>query len=534
MDSMKRCLCVLALLGLVTGMRAQGPAGGEERSERIRELERRLEQLQEAFERTPAEQKQQMEALQRELELVRREGVRTSDAGAVASGAVAAPVASGPEAAGGAGSLRAPGPFSWRLGGGGGGLGGGGTYVDVGLVGTFAVGTSTAKDIEGGLQPGGHDPNQRGFTVQGVELNLTGAVDPYFMGSANLLYSLDASGESHVELEEAWMETLQLPAGLQVRAGQFYAPFGRINGRHPHQWGFVDAPLVTARLLGPDGLRNPGVQVSWLLPMAIYSQLFVAVQDSQGDGAAPFRGGGHVHGEAGSGELPLGFRPLENDRGVSALNDLLWTLRYAVSWDLTPQQTVLMGVSAALGPNASGAAGQPATQIYGLDLYWKWKSPRAHAGFPFVSLQAEALMRRYELGAFDWAEHAEHGEPFLAEAGSGAPAFLPAETVNDYGFYTELLYGFRRGWVVGLRFDYVTGDRGDYEKGGWVFQGEAVGRDLLRRERWRVSPNLTWYPTEYSKLRLQYNYDRRRDVGEDHSLWLQVEMSLGAHAAHQF
>ena len=59
-------------------------------------------------------------------------------------------------------------------------------------------------------------------------------------------------------------------------------------------------------------------------------------------------------------------------------------------------------------------------------------------------------------------------------------------------------------------------------------------RDQLRRERWRLSPNLTWYPSEFSKIRLQYNYDNRADLGVDHSVWLQFEFLLGAHAAHKF
>jgi hypothetical protein len=64
--------------------------------------------------------------------------------------------------------------------------------------------------------------------------------------------------------------------------------------------------------------------------------------------------------------------------------------------------------------------------------------------------------------------------------------------------------------------------------------GSPVGRDPARDRRWRLSPNLTWYPSEYSKIRLQYNYDDRRNAGEDHSVWLQFEFSLGAHPAHQF
>ena len=46
---------------------------------------------------------------------------------------------------------------------------------------------------------------------------------------------------------------------------------------------------------------------------------------------------------------------------------------------------------------------------------------------------------------------------------------------------------------------------------------------------------LTWFPTEFSKLRLQYNFDRSDLFPHDeHSLWLQLEFLLGAHAAHKF
>ena len=45
---------------------------------------------------------------------------------------------------------------------------------------------------------------------------------------------------------------------------------------------------------------------------------------------------------------------------------------------------------------------------------------------------------------------------------------------------------------------------------------------------------MTWYPSEYSKVRVQYNYDHREGLGVDHSVWLQVELLLGAHAAHKF
>ena len=423
-------------------------------------------------------------------------------------------------------------------------IGKGAAYADIGLVATFAAGSSTANDIEGGTQLGGHDPNQRGFTVQGVEMNLQGAVDPYFRGNANILFSVDSDGESFVELEEAWLETVSLPWNLQLRAGQVLTDYGRINAQHPHAWSFVDTPLVNGRFFGPDGLRNPGGRFSWLAPTPFYSEWFLTVQDSHGETATSFRSAGHAHGgDEEEEDIPFAFRHADNDRGVGDMGDLLFTPRYALSFDLTPNQVLLLGASAAFGPNSRGGedTGSTDTQIYGLDLTWKWKSPRHHGGFPFVTWQTEAMLQKYDAGAFDWDENgngvADEGE--IVNTVTGLPARLPGETLSDYGFYTQWLYGFRKGWVAGLRFDYVASDRGDYERlplivGDGAGGGDALGRDPMRAQRWRVSPNLTWYPSEFSKIRLQYNYDDRRGLGSDHSIWLQFEFLLGAHAAHKF
>jgi hypothetical protein len=414
-------------------------------------------------------------------------------------------------------------------------LGRGQAYADVGFVGTFAVGSSTADDIEGELQPGGHDPNQRGFTVQGMEMNVTGAVDPYFRGLANVLFSVDAAGESFLELEEAWMETTALPWNLQLRGGQMFADFGRHNATHVHAWSFVDAPLAGARYLGPDGLRNPGARIAWLVPTPFYSELSFGVQNSQGETAASFRSEGGHHGEEEEAEAPFAYRHADNDRGVHHLDDLLFSPRLAVSFDLTPSQVLLVGASAALGPNSRGGdgAGDTDTQIYGVDLTWKWKSPRHNAGFPFVMWQSEAMLRKYDAGQFDWSAEGAATDPDIVLEG-GAPAVLPGERLTDYGFYTQVLYGFRKGWVMGLRGDFVTSDEAAYEQRALTFNGEPLGRDPMRAQRWRLSPNLTWYPTEYSKIRLQYNFDDRLGIGEDHSVWLQFEFVLGAHAAHKF
>jgi hypothetical protein len=98
---------------------------------------------------------------------------------------------------------------------------------------------------------------------------------------------------------------------------------------------------------------------------------------------------------------------------------------------------------------------------------------------------------------------------------------LAAETLKDQGAYAQLLWGIRPRIVAGLRGDWVSGSNGSFES-------------PIRGSRFRASPNFTWYPTEFSKFRVQYNYDDRKALGTDHSLWFQFEFLLGAHAAHKF
>jgi len=370
----------------------------------------------------------------------------------------------------------------------------GGAYMNIGFVALTDFCWSTEPDV-GSLQLGDHDPNVRGFTIPNVELALDGAVDPYFKGFSDIVYKLDANGETGVELEEAYFLTTSLPGNLQLKGGQFFTEFGRQNPQHPHSWAFVDQPLVLNRMFGPDGLRSQGARVSWLAPTSWYTEAMVSILNSAGGTTFSFRSdeSSEIHGG-----LPA-------ERGVRGAQDLLLVPRIATSIDLTDTQVLLMGASAAFGPNSSGPGAK--TQIYGADLYWKWKSSTAQQGFPFVSSQTEALFRRYEAAQRESAD-----DPTVT---------LPPETLSDRGVYSQLLWGIKPRWVVGLRGEFASGDNAAFDS-------------QLRADRFRLSPNLTWYPTEFSKLRLQYNYDHREGIGGDHSVWLQFEFVLGAHASHKF
>lgn len=366
-------------------------------------------------------------------------------------------------------------------------------YLNISFDALIDAGWSTTSNVTE-LEPGDHDPNQRGFTVPNEEIFLDGAVDPYFKAVADIVFKLNENNETNVELEEVYFLTTSLPWNLQGKGGQFFTEFGRINQQHPHAWDFVDQPLVINRMFGPEGLRNPGARISWLVPTPFYSELFAAIQDSQGNTAYSFRNT--------DADL-FGYTPV--DRSVRNLGDMLYTPRYVASFDLTDAQTLVVGVSGAFGPNDAGQ--HTRSQIYGGDLYWKWKPASQSGGFPFLAFQAEALGRVYEAG------------PSFTDENGMQVQTLPGRTFHDYGFYTQQLYGFTQRWVAGLREEWVGGNRPTQNQGN----------------RFRLSPDLTFYPSEFSKIRLQYNFDdQQQPFGDDSSVWLQFELLMGDHSAHKF
>jgi hypothetical protein len=370
-------------------------------------------------------------------------------------------------------------------------------YMNISFDSVFALAASSDRHLDR-LEVGDHDPQQRGFNARNAEIALDGAVDPYFEGFANIVLKLDNNNATEIELEEAFLQTTSLPYGLQVKGGQFFDAFGRINATHPHTWEFADSPLVNGRLLGPDGLRGVGAQIAWTLPVPWYSQAIFAVQNGRGGTGYSFR-------NPGDGGIFYGRMTI--DREASALHDMVYVPRIENSFNPSDTQTVLFGASGAFGMNETGA--NTHTQIYGADFLYKWKSARAEGGFPFVKWQTEAMYRRFE-------------------AGRGLDNLFPVEeTFKDWGLYSQVLWGFKKGWVAGIRGDYVH------------MQESAFTDDETRQSRTRISANLTWYPTEFSKLRLQYNHDfleanaflASRDAD---SIFLQFEFILGAHGAHKF
>lgn len=392
-------------------------------------------------------------------------------------------------------------------------------------------GWSTADDSEiKTLQGGAHDPRRRGFTLQQAELSLYGAVDPYFTAETHIVFF-----EGGVELEEAFGTTQRLPWGLQVEAGYYLTEFGRINPTHPHAWSWIDQPIVNTRMFGGDGLRSPGIQTSWLLPVPFFAQLWGGVQNANG------------------GEYTASFLADEGVGGYPAVRtdtrnfgDLLYLARFDTAWNMGEETSALLGFSGLFGPNSTGGAAR--TFIYGADFTLKWRPVDNFRGWPFLLWQSEVMKRDYTAEPFlagtavDPDDDGGHGHAHSVagvqqhshdDEGGGDEdeeftENIPGQLLRDWGFYTQLLYGFAHPWAAGVRVEWASGSGESYPEGR--------SNDPLRDDRLRVSPLLQYQPSEFSRIRLQYNYDHATALpGEDAStVWVGLELLYGTHPAHKW
>ena len=400
--------------------------------------------------------------------------------------------------------------------------------MDIGLDVLVAAGSSTADNSEIAiLQSGEHDPRQRGFTLQQIELSFQGAVDPYLHAAAYLVFFIDPEGESRFEVEEAFALSQALPfglddAGFQIEAGTFFTEFGYENPRHPHQWSWQDQPFVMSRFLGGDGLRGPGFRIGWLMPLPWFSELHFGMQNATGETQLSFFANDEVYEER-----PIGGRPfVSND--VTSGKDLTYLVRWANAFDPADSWSTQIGLSAAFGPNPTGTSARR-SYLYGLDLVAKWRPEKQDRGWPFVVLQAEVMGRTFNAAALD--------DDILDDDGTPVPASLPEDTLQDWGLYALGTWGFRRMWAAGMRYEYGTGGGGPSFVVATPIPSDD---DPYRSTRHRFSPMLMFQPTEFARVRLQYNFDHdswlRAKTGDPnaHSVWFGFEFGLGAHPAHNY
>ena len=328
-------------------------------------------------------------------------------------------------------------------------------------------------------------PLPEGFSLGEIEINISANVDDKFTAWLTLPVAIE-DGETTVEVEEAWIETMKMPAGLSLRMGRFFSNIGYLNDKHSHSWDFADQPLAYQAFLGNQFLDD-GLQLRWLAPTDIYLEL----------GAELTRGERYPAG--GAANSGFGSYTLHAITGGD--------VGFSHSW-----RTGISYLHADADERVSGHEDEPLSftgesELFMAEFIWKW-SPNGNFRQRNLIFQSE-FMWRNEDGFYDL---------------TGRPA-LPYDN-DQRGWYMQLVYQPFPQWRVGMRYDQLSSDMP-----GALFLNTPLMP--ASNEPSRYSLMADWSNSEFSRLRLQYSLDQAGN-DDDRQWGLQYTFSIGAHGAHSF
>ena len=364
------------------------------------------------------------------------------------------------------------------------------------LQGTYAdFGSTLEPEMPGVLLGPETEFRPAGFSLAETELVMEANVDDQYHAWASVALE-NEGGETVVAVEEAYFNTLALPAGLAVKAGRFFSDIGYQNRVHSHAWDFVDLPLVYRALLAGQ-VNDDGLQLRWVAPTDLFVEIGVeALRGQEFPAGGPERDGinstvafVHLGGDAGdSGSWRLGVSHLDAEADGRETGD-----------EDSAEVFTFTGDSA----------------VSILDFVFKW----AQDGNPAkrnVVVNAE-YFRRSEHGTVDFDDAVN---PTVSTGYDG----------TQDGFYVQGVYQFMPRWRVGARFDRLAADNSVASNPAGEFDTLADGDTA---QRWSAMADFS--NSEFSRLRLQYSRDESRPGGEaDDQVFIQYVMSLGAHPAHQY
>lgn len=361
------------------------------------------------------------------------------------------------------------------------------------------------RTITGFWPAGGHDHDggkgvtTRGFSLNHTELVFSGGIDPYWRGQA-----IFAVQDESVEVEEAWFQSLAIGHGVGLKGGRYRSGIGYLNEQHPHQWDFVNAPLMYNALFGQEAsYREDGLQLKWLAPTPVFVEFGAEVgrganfpgTDSNKNGAGSWAAYVHVGDDVGvSNSWRAGVSYLKTSSGD----------REAEFVDIN-------------GLQAQGLFnGDTSTWI--ADFVWKW-APDGNPKYQNFKFQSEYFVRK------------DKGDlTCMDEEGVGNAC--ATSVTSDYdtrqsGWYAQGVYQFTPEWRAGLRYDQL--DSGRQNLGA-----NAANLTVEDYKPKRASAMVDYSWSEFSRVRLQFAQDKSMAGITDNQWMVQYIMSLGAHGAHKF
>ncbi len=360
------------------------------------------------------------------------------------------------------------------------------------LSGTYADRSQDSNYHITGFQSGGEiGPGNKGFNLGESELGVYANIDTHFYGGLNLALAPDNS----VGIEEAFVQTTSLPYGVTLKMGRFFSGIGYLNDQHPHTWDFADNPLVYQAFLG-NQFGDDGVQVKWLAP----TDLFMEFGVEYGRGRIAGTQGRDKNG-GGAGAI---FAHIGDDVGVN--NNWRAGLSYLALSPQDRQSNDFDVLAAAVVNSFTGNS-----KMWLADFVWKW-APSGNASNTSLKLQAEYIHRN-EKGDLSYdVNNLANNSRYIS---------------SQDGFYVQAVYKFLPKWRTGLRYDQLDSGLVDY---GLNASNLSNAHYQPQRLSWMVDYN----PSDFSRIRLQFSQDKSRQEATDKQVFIQYQMSLGAHGAHKY
>lgn len=272
------------------------------------------------------------------------------------------------------------------------------------------------------------------------------------------------------------------------------AKFGRINQIHRESQNFVTLPLPAAQFLG-EHLNPTSIEANFLVPVPWYLEL-----------------------SASGGSPDVETATFARDDNSNNLGRLLYIFHIANFFEISEALGMSLGGSFATGANGTGR--NERSNLYGIDLFAKYR-PLENNPYQEVMLQSEFMY---------------------------LDADTSEENLKNWGWYAQLIYRFAKRWNTGFRFGIIDTDTPGEEEEEILEVDPAGLYTLIRNEEgeeeegrlellgrtYRLSPMLTFNPSEFSRLRIQYDYLNQDFAQNQHAIFLQFQYSIGSHGAHLF
>nr|WP_250885712.1 hypothetical protein [Shewanella jiangmenensis] len=350
---------------------------------------------------------------------------------------------------------------------------------------------------------------EEGFGLGESELAISANIDDMFYGKVTTVIEVH-DGDTELELEEAFIQTLALPAGFSVRAGRFLSDIGYLNNQHLHTDAFADRPAAYRAFLGGHYFDD-GVRLSWVAPTDLYWTFGVEALKGEKLRAAD------EHGEREFDTVGVynAFTKIGGDIGDNSSWQLGLALMDNRNGRLTPYEEGEEGHDH--GDDAHGhshSAAYTGEKTYVADVVYKW-APDGNYKYQHLTLSGEFF--RVEDFKAAMLHEEDHGEEEHDHE---------HDTAKDHhqGWYVSGVYQFNPNWSAGLRY-------------GELETEEAHGDHFHAQDLKETELSLNYHHSHFSTVRLQYTRQQGTNfdgLNDDNLITLQYVMTLGAHGAHQF